>query len=115
MALGGYSMGGGLLRRYIAEHGRNLGVPITATASIDAVIPGSYDLGCPDQIRPPHNGPHLNIYQDEDYAIRGAANHAPRNGDVSMYLPNETHETIDNNEQVLDRFYRFLLAGTRRN
>ncbi|MBI3591101.1 MAG: hypothetical protein HY094_06995 [Candidatus Melainabacteria bacterium] len=113
IVLGGYSMGGGFIRRYVAEHGGNIGVPITATASIDAVIPGSYDLGCPDQERPSHNGSHLNIYQDEDYAIRGAANHRPCNGDVSMYIPNETHEGIDNNQRVQDSFYRFLVAGMR--
>ena len=113
IVLGGYSMGGGTIGRYIAEHGRRIGIPITATASIDAVLPGSYNLGSPDQTRPPHDGAHLNIYQDEDYAIRGAANHAPRSSDSSIYLPNETHETIDNNRQVLSRFYRFLVAGTR--
>ena len=107
----GYSFGAGTLQRYLLEN--RPPVPVLRTASIDPIQLGSYNLGLPDTERPRHQGVHFTAYQNNS-AINGSYPDGHHPGDISIHFPNETHNTIDENREVLRRVYQFLTDADRR-
>ena len=98
----GYSFGAGTQCNYLNDWQSIAGnTPVPLSVSIDAVELGTNVLGCPVIQRPGTSQRHYNCYQPNSTLVRGTRFNGQRQGDICMCLPNDTHDSIDNNERLL--------------
>ena len=106
----GYSWGGGSVDRFLKEHWEkiNPGIPVLATAYIDAIKLGSYDLGSPVKERPLYSFSHCSFYQNDSVFLNGSEQEKIKPRDLSMFIKSENHNCVDDNPLVIDGVYKFL-------
>ncbi len=109
VAFGGYSFGGGCVHNMISNWraiGRN--IPIAASVYIDPIQHGQYNLGCPIENRPNHEGRHCLFYQEGSIGINGVHQNGLRTNDRSYAVPERYHCDIDDDPAVLQRAFSFI-------
>lgn len=99
----GYSFGAGTQCNYLSDWQRiGNNTPVPLSVSIDAIELGTNGLGCPIIQRPNTSQRHYSFYQTNSTLVRGSRFNGLRQRDVCMCLPNDTHDSIDNNERLLN-------------
>ncbi len=109
----GYSFGGGTVDRLLNKKWKDIGqnIPVS-TVYIDPIELGAYNLGIPVEKRPPHSIHHLNFYQENSALINGINPIGLKNSDVSIGMPFDNHDSIDNNQFVLKKTIEFIKNQT---
>ena len=105
----GYSFGGGTVDRLLNKKWSDIGqnIPVS-TVYIDPIELGAYNLGIPVEKRPLHSIRHLNFYQENSAFINGINPEGLKNGDLSIGMSFDNHDSIDNNEKVLKTISNFI-------
>ena len=89
-------------------------IPVS-TVYIDPIELGAYNLGIPVEKRPPHSTKHLNFYQENSALINGTNPKGLKNGDISIGMPFDNHDSIDNNKKVLETTFNFIRNQLKKN
>ncbi len=106
----GYSFGGGCVNNTICNWGTIGGnVPIAASVYIDPIQHGQYNLGCPIENRPNHNGRHCLFYQQNSIGINGVRQNGLRTNDRAYAVPERYHCDVDDDPTVLRRAFSFIV------
>ena len=113
----GYSWGGGTIDKLLKDNwNKTNNVPIGATAYIDAIKLGSFNLGCPIDRRPLYSQNHINFYQNNSMFLNGSELNGNNNHDISENVQDTQtdHLNIDDKTSILDKIYRFIKKHTKK-
>ncbi len=105
----GYSFGGGTTQKLLNERWEKIGgnTPVS-TVYLDPIKLGTTDLGCPVDERPTPSSSHMVFYQNNSTAINGSAPLKLEKTDTVIELPNDTHNSVDNNPYVQKIIHKLI-------
>lgn len=105
--IAGFSWGGGTSKKLLNEDWDRIGqgIPVAASAHIDAVELGIENWGRPVSRRPRYTQNHIVFYQNNSTLLNGSGQD---NADIEHESDDDNHQGLDLNDRVLGGVYSFL-------